>query len=313
MVGYAGSRGEQLLRSNDVNTAAPVTGADGLPFFPAGAPRMNTAWTTIELKSSDGDSWYRALILDLRRRWTNGLSFQSSYTWTKSEDTTQASTFFSDATNGTTSAFPEYIPGYNRGLSDFNTEHNWVLNATWDLPWGRGLTGVSGALLGGWRVAGIANIRSGYPLTVFVQNNRSRSQWQPSLGPGIGRDRPSYPPGFDADNAVNGDPAQWFNPQAFVLQPVGTFGNTGRGDVTGPDLRTVDLAFSKDSRLGASDARLEVRIEVFNLFDRANFGAPNLTAFAGAADNEPVLGSFGRIRNTVTSARQMQLGVRLRF
>ena len=40
---------------------------------------------------------------------------------------------------------------------------------------------------------------------------------------------------------------------------------------------------------------------------------PNLTAFAGAADNEPVLGSFGRIRNTVTSARQMQLGVRLRF
>jgi hypothetical protein len=312
-VGYAGSRGYNLLRSNDVNTAAPITGGDGLPFFPVAAPRQNTAWTTIELKSSDGDSWYRALILDLRRRWTNGLSFQSSYTWTKSEDTTQASTFFSDATNGTTSAFPEYIPGYNRGLSDFNTEHNWVLNATWDLPWGRGLTGVSGALLGGWRVAGIANIRSGYPLTVFVQNNRSRSQWQPSLGPGIGRDRPSYPPGFDADNAVNGDPAQWFNPQAFVLQPVGTFGNTGRGDVTGPDLRTVDLAFSKDSRLGASDARLEVRIEVFNLFDRANFGAPNLTAFAGAADNEPVLGSFGRIRNTVTSARQMQLGVRLRF
>ena len=64
--------GTHLLRSNDVNTAAPVTGADGLPFFPAGAPRQNTAWTTIELKSSDGDSWYRALILDLRRRWANG-------------------------------------------------------------------------------------------------------------------------------------------------------------------------------------------------------------------------------------------------
>jgi hypothetical protein len=312
-VGYAGSRGYDLLRSNDVNTAAPITGADGQPFFPVGAPRQNTAWTTIELKSSDGDSWYRALIVDLRRRWTNGLSFQSSYTWTNSEDTTQASTFFSDATNGTTSAFPEYIPGYNRGLSDFNTEHNWVLNATWDVPWGRGLTGVSGALLGGWRVAGVTTIRSGYPLTVFVQNNRSRSQWQPSLGPGIGRDRPSYAPGFDADSAVNGDPAQWFNPQAFVLQPAGTFGNTGRGDFTGPDLRTVDLAFSKDNRLGDSGARLEIRVEVFNLFDRANFGVPNLTAFAGAADNEPVLGSFGRIRNTVTSARQMQLGVRLRF
>ena len=57
----------------------------------------------------------------------------------------------------------------------------------------------------------------------------------------------------------------------------------------------------------------EVRIEVFDLFNRANFGVPNLTAFAGAADNEAALGSFGRIRNTVTSARQMQLGVRVRF
>ena len=217
--------------------------------FPVGAPRQNTAWTTIELKSSDGDSWYRALIVDLRRRWSNGVSFQSSYTWADSEDTTQASTFFSDATNGTTSAFPEYIPDYNRGPSDFNTEHNWVMNATWDLPWGRDLTGVSGVLLSGWRVAGIATLRSGYPLTVFVQNNRSRSQWQPSLGPGIGRDRASYAPGFGPDNAVNGDPAQWFNPQAFALQPAGTFGDTGRGDLTGPDLRTVDLAFSKDNRV----------------------------------------------------------------
>lgn len=312
-VGYAGSRGRNLMRSNDVNTAAPVTVGDAQPFFPAGAPRQNTAWTTIELKSSDGDSWYRALILDLRRRWSNGFSFQSSYTWANSEDTTQASTFFSDATNGTTSAFPEFIPGYNRGPSDFNTEHNWVTNLSWDVPWGRDLAGVGGAVLGGWRVSGIVTVRSGYPLTVFVQNNRSRSQWQPSLGPGIGRDRPSYAPGFSADNAVTGDPAQWFNPQAFVLQPAGTFGNTGRGDFAGPDLRTVDLAFSKDDQLGASSARLELRIEVFNLFNRANFGVPNLTAFAGAADSEAALGSFGRIRNTVTSARQMQLGVRVRF
>lgn len=109
-IGYAGSRGRHLLRSNDVNTAMPITGTDGLPFFPAGAPRINTAWTTIELKSSDGDSWYRALILEARRRWSNGVMFQSAYTWSKSEDTTQASTFFSDATNGTTSAFPEFIP-----------------------------------------------------------------------------------------------------------------------------------------------------------------------------------------------------------
>jgi hypothetical protein len=74
----------------------------------------------------------------------------------------------------------------------------------------------------------------------------------------------------------------------------------------------LDLAFVKEAR-AASSRSLELRVEVFNLFNRANFGVPNLVAFAGAADGEVVLGSFGRIRNTVTSARQVQLGVRVRF
>jgi hypothetical protein len=315
MIGYAGSRGQHLLRSNDVNTAQSITGGDGRPFFPAGAPRMNTAWTTIELKSSDGDSWYRALLLEARRRWSNGFMMQSSYTWAKAEDTTQASTFFSDATNGTTSAFPEFIPDYNKGLSDFHAEHNWVLNFSYDLPFARSLTGAAGAVLDGWRLSGIVNVRSGSPLTVFVQNNRSRSQWQPSLGPGIGRDRPSYAPGFGPDNAVIGDPDQWFNSAAFVLQPAGTFGDTGRGDFIGPNLRTVDLSLVKDSPLRAlgADGRLELRLEAFNILNRANFGPPQLVAFAGAADGEQPLASFGRIRNTITSARQVQLGVRVRF
>ena len=311
-LGYAGSRGLHLLRSNDLNSAVPTVGGDGQPFFPAGAPRRNTAWTTIEAKTSDGDSWYSAFIVDARRRFANGWSVQGSYTWSDSEDTTQASTFFSDATNGTTSAFPEFIPDYNRGPSDFNVRHNLVANATFELPWGRDLSGASGVLLSGWRVSAIGTYRSGYPLTVFVQNNRSRSAWQPSLGPGIGRDRPSYAPGFSAENAVTGNPDQWFNPQAFVLQPVGTFGNVPRGDLEGPDLRTVDLAFVKEVRPG-NDTGLELRLEVFNVFNRVNFGVPSLVAFAGAADGEAPLGNFGRIRNTVTSARQLQLGVRFRF
>ena len=140
-VGYAGSRGMHLLRSGDVNLAQPTgTTADGRPFIAAGTPRINTAFSTIELKSSDGDSWYNALIFEVRRRWSEGLSLQSSYTFSKSEDTTQASTFFSDATNGTTSALPEFVPDYNRGPSDFDTRHNWVLNFTVALP-GQGLTG----------------------------------------------------------------------------------------------------------------------------------------------------------------------------
>jgi hypothetical protein len=314
-LGYAGSRGRHLLRSGDVNTAVPTGTLNGEPFIAAGTPRQNTAFSTIELKSSDGESWYNALILDARRRWSSGFTGQVSYTLSKSVDTTQASTFFSDATNGTTSAMPEYIPDYNMGLSDFDSRHVLVVNATWELPIAKGLSGAAGAILGGWRVSGIWNMRSGNPLTVFVQSNRSRSQWNPSRGPGIGQDRPSYAPGYGPDNAVLGRQDQWFDPNAFALQPAGTFGNTGRGDFIGPDLRTLDLSLSKTARwrrLGDS-GRVEFRLEAFNVLNRANFGAPSLTAFAGTSDGERPFATFGRITSTVTSARQVQLGARLVF
>jgi hypothetical protein len=314
-VGYAGSRGKHLLRSGDVNLARVTGTLDGRPFIAAGTPRMNSAFSTIELKSSDGDSWYNALILDLRRRWSHGVALQASYTLSKSEDTTQASTFFSDATNGTTSAMPEYVAGYNKGPSDFDSRHVLVMHGTWDLPVAKGLDGLAGAIFEGWRVSGIWTMRSGQPLTVFVQSNRSRSQWNPSRGPGIGQDRPDYAPGYGSDNAVLGRPDQWFDPNAFVLQPAGTFGNTGRGDFRGPNLRTLDMSLTRDipwARLGPA-GHLEFRVEMFNVLDRANFGIPNLTAFAGTAPTEQPFATFGRINYTVTSARQVQLGIRARF
>jgi hypothetical protein len=312
LIGYAGSRGRHLLRSNDVNVATPQIRTDGTPFFPAGAPRANPAFTTIELKTSDGDSWYRALLVEVRKRWGSSLTLQSSYTWSRTEDTTQASTFFSDSTNGTTTAFPEFIPDYNKGLSDFHIGHNWVLNFTWQVPVAADRAGVAAALLKGWHVSGITVLRSGSPLTVFVQGNRSRSQWLPSLAPGVGQDRPSYAAGYGPHNAVLGRPDQWFDPDAFRLQEAGTFGDTGRGDFSGPNLRSVDLAFVKSSRGLTDGGAVELRVEVFNVLNRANFGPPALVAFAGN-DNEPPLASFGRIRTTVTSARQVQLGVRVTF
>ena len=300
-VGYAGSRGLHLLRSGDVNTAQPTGELNGTPFIAAGTPRPNPAFGVIELKSSDGDSWYKALIVDMRQR-LGALTVQSSYTLSRSEDTTQASTFFSDATNGTTSAFPEYIPDYNKGPSDFDATHNWVTNFTVELPF---------AL----RLAGIYTYRSGSPLTVFIQANRSRSQWNPSRGPGIGQDRASWSPGRNADNAILGLPERWIDPAAFVVPPAGTFGNTGRGALRGPDLRTLDLSLTKLvpwSRLGG-DGTVEIRLEAFNLANRANFGVPSLTVYPGQADNEQPFAAFGRIRTTVTSSRQIQLGVRLAF
>jgi hypothetical protein len=114
---------------------------------------------------------------------------------------------------------------------------------------------------------------------------------------------------------VTGDPEQWFDPTAFVLQPAGTLGNLGRGALIGPDLKTIDVALVKRigwTALGPA-GRLELRIEGFNVLNRVNFGVPSLLAFAGLADNEQTLPTFGRNRSTVTSARQVQVGVRVIF
>lgn len=314
-LGYAGSRGLHLLRSGDVNVARPERLADGTLFWPVGAPVLNPHFSTIELKRSDGDSWYHALILEVRKRFSQGLGFQSSYTFSRSIDTTQASTFFSDASNGTTSAFPEFGTNYNKGLSDFHAQHNWVFNLIWELPFGRSLSGIGGGLLRGWQLSGIATVQSGNPLTVFVQTNRSRSRWSPSILPGLGFDRPSLAPGFTHRSTVLGHPDGYFNPQAFVLQPAGTLGNLGRGTFIGPDLRTFDLQAAKSFVLRgvAEGARLQFRAEFFNLFNRANFGPPSLLAFSGTRDGESPLPTLGRIRSTSTAARQIQFGLRLLF
>jgi hypothetical protein len=314
-IGYAGSRGRHLWRNADVNVPAPTILEDGTPFYPAGLTRPNRTFSAIELKSSDGDSWYKALILELRRRWANGLQLQSSYTWSHAEDTTQNATFFSDSTTSSVSAMPEVIPDYNKGFSDFHAEHNWVLNGVWQIPPAFTEGSLAGAVLNDWQVAAIVRMRSGSPLTVFVQTNRSRSLWAPSLGPGTGPDRPSYAPGRGPDDAVTGDPDRWFDPAAFALPAVGTLGNVGRNELIGPDLRTTDLSFTKVVRwptLGPS-GHVQLRVEVFNVFNRVNFGPPALVAFSGMGTETAPLASFGQIRSTTTSARQMQVGVRMVF
>jgi hypothetical protein len=122
-------------------------------------------------------------------------------------------------------------------------------------------------------------------------------------------------PGFTYESAVIGRPEAYFNPAAFLLQPAGTLGTMGRGALIGPNLRTFDLSMTKEVRAAIinEDARIQIRVEAFNLFNRVNFGNPALLAFAGLADNERPFGSLGAIRSTVTSSRQIQLGLRLAF
>ncbi len=315
-LGFAGARGVHLLRNTDANLAVPQLLSDGTYFFPAGAPRRNTAFSTIELKKSDGLSRYNAALFEIRKRFGHGLSFQSSYTFARNIDNTQASTFFSDSLNGNVSAMPEF-PGfqYNKGLADYNAKHNWVVNGTYELPFARRFSGVRKAVLDGWQLSAIGNVRSGNPLTVFIQSNWSRSAWNPSNSSTAGFDRPSFAPGFTHQSAVLGSPDRYFDPNAFVLPPIGTLGNEGRGALIGPNLRALDLSLAKSAkvrRLGESGS-LQFRAEAFNVLNHANFGTPSLIAFAGATATEKPFSTFGKIRSTITSARQIQLVLRLSF
>jgi hypothetical protein len=119
-------------------------------------------------------------------------------------------------------------------------------------------------------------------------------------------------PGYTHQSAVLGGPDRYFDPAAFLLQPAGTLGNLGRGALVGPDLRSFDFSLAKNNRWG-DNANVQFRIEAFNVFNHANFGSPNLIAYTGSAASEQPLASLGRIRSTVTSARQIQLGLRLSF
>jgi len=131
----------------------------------------------------------------------------------------------------------------------------------------------------------------------------------------LGFDRPSLAPVFTHETAVTGDPDQYFDPDAFELQPAGTLGNLGRGTFTGPNLRTVDLQAMKrfPFDLKGRESEIQFRFEIFNLLNRANFSTPSLLAFSGVSDNEQPLPTLGRIRSTSTSARQIQFGLKFLF
>ena len=131
---------------------------------------------------------------------------QSSYTWSKAEDTTQNSTFFSRLDDGhdvgDAGVHSRLQQGSRRTSMPSTTGSS---NFVWQLPSTTGSVRRCAASTAG-RSSGIVRMRSGNPLTPFVQTNRSRSLWAPSLGPGTGPDRPSYAPGRGAADAVTGDP-----------------------------------------------------------------------------------------------------------
>ena len=302
-VGYAGSRGYHLVNAIEGNPVVPVVQADGTLFFPAGAPRRNPNWGSIDYRTTGGRSTYNSLQTGLMKRFSRGHQVQLSYTLSKTMDNGDAQLGM-DIANSTIYPQNPYNLGAEWAVAAFDARHVFSANATWELPAFR-----NNAVLSGWQLNGIVILHTGYPFTPSIQTqNWSRSG---NISPGA-EDRPNVMPGTDPKRIITGDPNHWFDTSAFVLQPQGTFGNTPRNFLRGPGFANVDVSLVKNQPLRGA-TRLQFRLEVFNVLDRANFATPTRPVFAGATQNEAPLGTAGQVLRTVNSSRQVQLGMKALF
>jgi hypothetical protein len=232
--------------------------------------------------------------IDVTRRISHGLEFRTNYTWSKSLDMNSALTG-AQANNQAQMILNRNDLRLDWGPSALNAAHQASLSARYELPFGKG------RLTGGWQVNAITTLLSGFPVTPQIGSNRS--------GDGDTRnpDRPSFNPAFSG-SIIEGSPNQWFNPGAFVLPAAGTYGNAGRGILTGPGLANLDLSLFKNIPV-TEKLHLQIRAEFFNALNHANFGTPNAIVFSNGIASS----TAGLITSTATTSRQIQFGMKLSF
>jgi hypothetical protein len=235
----------------------------------------------------DGWAQYDAVTAKIDRRYQNGVAFRASYTWSRSIDDASSPGPTEAETN-----FPQDVRDLRaeEATSSYDHEHRLVASGTYELPFSPAERGWRRLLGAGWRVSAVGVYESGAPFTVNLPFDNA------NIGAG-----PAQRPDLVGDpNAGGGSPDRWFDTAAFARPAPFTFGNSPRNAVEGPDYLSVDLSLQKHFDIGAAGRGLELRVDVFNLFNHTNFGQPNRIAFTP---------DFGRIASA-RPPRQFQLGLR---
>lgn len=312
-VRYIGSHGYHGLLSADGNLPAPtICPASPCPagypvgayYYPTGAPLANNAvWNTTHW-FSQGISSYHGIEADVNHRFARGLQFRGVYTFAKSlDDGDNMNT--SVATNSPAFVANPFQPKADYGRASFDVRHSAVINATYDLPFGR--TNLSNDhawldhLIGNWQLSGIQTIQSGLPFTPQLSYNPSND------GDTRNPVRPSWNPNFSKP-VIQGGPNQYFNAGAFIQPLPGTYGNVGRNILQGPGLVETDLSLTKMFSF-ADRLKLQFRSEFFNIFNHTNFNTPNPVVYASATGGPSP--TAGVISSTTTTSRQIQFGLKL--
>jgi hypothetical protein len=318
-IGYVGTRGDKLQRSRSVNQALlaspsnPIRGVTTNTVANITQRKPFLGWSTSDLRAveAEGETVYDGLETSVTKRYSNGLQFLVSYTYSKTIDSDGANA----EANGQAGAG---IGNQNddrgrRGPASFSRPHRFVTSFIYELPWMKSGTGVAAKVLGGWSIAGVATFQSGQPLT-FTGTNANNAF-------GFTNDRAQLAAGCSNDDlvldgSVRDRLSQYFNTACVgptvpwsIIGDDGRatdFGNSGVGLVLGPGQRNLDLSLTKRTRIGwpTSDGQAEFRAEFFNAFNTVNFSSPNTNVSAA---------TFGQITGTTVSPRIIQLAVRFVF
>ena len=301
-IGYLGSQGHRLERLYYLNQ--PVPGATSVA---ARAPFPELG--IIQELGNVIDSNYNSLSAKLTRRLSGGLTFLTGYTFSKSLDDGSGVRVI-----GTDGVHPQdsRCLSCERSRSIFDARQRFVGSVLYALPAGKGrkfLThGIAGALAGGWELSSIVTVSTGFP--IYITDGKDQSNTA------VGNDRPNAT-GIST-NLSNPTTGQWFNIQAFALQPLGTFGNVGRNVATSPGIFSWD--FSTHRNFNFSERRyLQFRFECFNCANHPNWGDPNVTLTSNLLNPAgvpiPGTGRFGQITSTRTGIdmRELQFSLKLIF
>ncbi len=304
-VGYVGSLGRHLMWVRDLNPI-PL----GATFNPANAdptdPRVALptpflrpmkGYENVDFREFAASSNYHSLQVSANRRFSRGLQYGVSWTWSKSMD------YNSSDTTKVSSLVPVRV--WNYGLSDHDRTHVLKINWLWDVPAPRTGGALTRRALRNWRISGIASFVSGAPTAVTS-----------STGTGVTF---TGTPSQTARIWVTGNPvlpksertfSRNFRTEVFQQPPLGTLGNAARTIIRGPGINKWDLSIIKAMPV-REKTRLEFRCELYNAFNHTQFSALDTAARFDAAGNQinPRFGEFTAARNP----RLMQFALRLSF
>ena len=300
-VAYVGNHADNLLLFANINQAAPNNAAGTLSLQ---SRRPISTYADITYPFDGGKSEYRALQLKYDWRMKADVALLNAFTWSKAMDNGAASL---ENANGNFPA-PQDINNLDAewGTSGYDQPFNNTTSLVWGLPFGRGHMlgrGVSApvdAIIGGWRLAGVNTITSGVPVTFTYTPSAT------AVVSGIAQDfrgANNYRPNVVCDPTTDGSSITAYFNAACVVAPTDLsqpFGNAARNSVRAPVFWQLDASLTKQLAVGGS-AKIEVRLEAFNVLNRTNFLAPNGNRSSAA---------FGTITGTY-DARQLQLGVKL--